>query len=214
MGSPFGLTTDPAAGQDPTSATVRNKINWLREVLVTLLVNAADDSAGVTLKENIPWLPGDIAIAAHSGTRGQGWIPCDGSQISRASFPALFAKIGTTWGAGNGSTTFNVPWFDGKTLVMSGTGSGLTSRSVGQTGGLENSTLPTHTHNIFDPGHAHGSASYLKVAGASIAVSGPGNVSAVNPEIAVTNIGIFSSGSSPIGTNMMPFAVCRAWIKT
>ena len=38
-----------------------------------------------------------------------GWLPCDGWEISRTDYAALFAAIGTTWGAGNGSTTFNIP---------------------------------------------------------------------------------------------------------
>lgn len=38
-----------------------------------------------------------------------GWLICDGAEVARASFPALFAAIGTAYGAGNGSTTFNLP---------------------------------------------------------------------------------------------------------
>lgn len=38
-----------------------------------------------------------------------GWLLCDGSAVSRSSYPNLFAKIGTTYGAGDGTTTFNLP---------------------------------------------------------------------------------------------------------
>src|SRR3954447_20161114 len=38
-----------------------------------------------------------------------GYLECDGAAISRANYPELFAAIGTTWGAGNGATTFNLP---------------------------------------------------------------------------------------------------------
>ncbi len=38
-----------------------------------------------------------------------GWLLCDGSAVSRTAYAALFSAIGTTWGAGDGSTTFNVP---------------------------------------------------------------------------------------------------------
>lgn len=38
------------------------------------------------------------------------WLLCDGRAVSRSAYSALFAAIGTTWGAGNGSTTFNVPY--------------------------------------------------------------------------------------------------------
>ena len=42
-------------------------------------------------------------------TTPQGWLLCDGSAVSRTDYAALFAVIGTTYGAGNGSTTFNLP---------------------------------------------------------------------------------------------------------
>lgn len=39
----------------------------------------------------------------------EGWLWCDGAEVSRAEYPALFKAIGTKYGAGNGSTTFNLP---------------------------------------------------------------------------------------------------------
>jgi hypothetical protein len=42
-------------------------------------------------------------------TTPTGFLPCDGSAQSRSAFPTLFAAIGTTYGAGDGSTTFNLP---------------------------------------------------------------------------------------------------------
>lgn len=60
-------------------------------------------------------LVGDGAIQAgfmmdFGGTAAPaGWLACDGQAVSRATYADLFAAIGTTWGAGDGSTTFNVP---------------------------------------------------------------------------------------------------------
>lgn len=49
-------------------------------------------------------------IQAYAGSSAPtGWLVCDGSAVSRTTYSALFALIGTTYGAGNGSTTFNVP---------------------------------------------------------------------------------------------------------
>lgn len=50
------------------------------------------------------------SIAAFAGSSlPSGWLLCDGSAISRTTYSALFSAVGTTYGAGNGSTTFNVP---------------------------------------------------------------------------------------------------------
>lgn len=51
-----------------------------------------------------------------------GWLPCDGAAVNRTTYAALFAAVSTTWGAGDGSTTFNVPDFRGRTLAGDGTG--------------------------------------------------------------------------------------------
>lgn len=68
----------------------------------------------------LPW-PGPTAPP--------GWIFCFGQAVSRTTYAALFANIGTTWGAGDGSTTFNVPDFRGRTPFgkddMGGTAAGI-----------------------------------------------------------------------------------------
>lgn len=43
-----------------------------------------------------------------------GWLVCDGAAVDRTTYAALFSAIGTTWGAGNGTTTFNLPDFRGR----------------------------------------------------------------------------------------------------
>ena len=66
-----------------------------------------------------------------TGSAPTGWVLCDGSAISRTTFAALFAVIGTTFGTGDGSTTFNVPNMQGKyvrqdTAALAGTGGAAT----------------------------------------------------------------------------------------
>jgi len=56
--------------------------------------------------------PGTVAMTART-TAPTGWLLCDGSAISRTTYSALFAAIGTTYGIGDGSTTFNIPDFGG-----------------------------------------------------------------------------------------------------
>jgi hypothetical protein len=53
---------------------------------------------------------GTIAmIAGSQGYQPQGWITCDGSEISRSTYRRLFQAVGETWGAGDGASTFNLP---------------------------------------------------------------------------------------------------------
>ena len=69
------------------------------------------------------------------------YLLCDGSAVSRTLYNVLFAKLGTTWGTGDGSTTFNLPDARGRSPLGAGIGSGLTLRIIGQTGGEETHIL-------------------------------------------------------------------------
>lgn len=64
------------------------------------------------------------------------WLICDGRAISRTTYADLFAVIGTTYGTGDGSTTFNIPDLSGKVAIGSGT-----NYSLGSTGGKSELTL-------------------------------------------------------------------------
>ena len=68
---------------------------------------------------------------------------CDGRAVSRthAAYSRLFNIIGTTYGAGDGSTTYNLPDLRGRSPLGAGQGDGLTARNLGQTGGEEKHTL-------------------------------------------------------------------------
>lgn len=82
-----------------------------------------------------------------------GWMLCNGGLISRTTYAALFAVIGTTYGAGDGSTTFALPNFQGRVPVgVKGT-AGEPFLSNGETGGSRTSTAP-HTHGMKN--HTHG----------------------------------------------------------
>ena len=91
-------------------------------------------------------------IHAYAGsTAPDGYLMCDGSAVSRTTYAALFAAIGTTYGAGNGSTTFNLPDLQGRFPLGAGAGDGLTARTVGQKDGEEGHAItieemPSHRH--------------------------------------------------------------------
>ena len=64
-----------------------------------------------------------------------GFLACDGTAVSRSTYADLFGVIGTTWGSGDGSSTFNLPNLEDKTVVgKSG------SKAQASTGGAENVT--------------------------------------------------------------------------
>lgn len=112
----------------------------------------------------------------YGATAPEGWLFADGSAVSRADYAELFAVIGTTYGAGDGVTTFNLPDKRGRVTVgrdrqVSGsyadrlTSPRVDSRTLGASGGAQTVTLttaemPAHSHDLsLDAAgaHVHGS---------------------------------------------------------
>jgi microcystin-dependent protein len=94
-----------------------------------------------------------------AGSEEAGWLLCDGRAVSRTTYARLFAKIGTTHGAGDGASTFNLPDARGRSLIGAGQGSGLTARTLGAKGGVEvhaitEAEMPWHGHTV--AAHNHG----------------------------------------------------------
>ena len=120
------------------------------------------------------------AFAGLSSAMPANWMLCYGQAISRATYAALFTVLGTSWGAGNGSTTFNLPDLRGRSLFgldnMGGTAasritsgvSGISGATLGATGGsqyAQKDTLTATTSVVStDSGHTHP----LSLAGADI----------------------------------------------
>jgi microcystin-dependent protein len=82
----------------------------------------------------------------------QGWAFADGQLLPISQNTALFSLFGTTYG-GDGRTTFGLPNLQGRAPMHPGDGPGLTTRRLGETGGVETVTLtdaqmPNHTHTL------------------------------------------------------------------
>ena len=82
-----------------------------------------------------------------------GWLACDGSAVSRTTYADLFTAIGTTWGAGDGSSTFALPDLEG--AFLRGTGSHGTYNmengidfSGPSVGSFENDQFQGHKHTV------------------------------------------------------------------
>lgn len=132
-----------------------------------------------------------------------GWLECAGAAVSRTTYSSLFTAIGTTYGTGDGTTTFNLPTSARVTLVgRGGTGTATLANTVGSTGGAETHTLtttemPAHTH-----GSSAGASSSVKsyTAGGSADAAGAGSVTG-------------SNGSGGAHNNMQPSLVMMMIIK-
>lgn len=95
-----------------------------------------------------------------------GYLLCDGALVSRTTYAGLFAVIGVTHGAGNGTTTFALPNLIAHVPIGAGARTGYTTRALGERLGFESHTLltpelPSHFHTITDPGHRHGIFSHF-----------------------------------------------------
>jgi microcystin-dependent protein len=77
-----------------------------------------------------------------------GFLLCDGGAVSRTTYAALFGVIGTTYGTGNGTTTFTLPDLRGKFPLGSSSGHALGSAGGSETTTLSSTNLPAHTHGM------------------------------------------------------------------
>lgn len=143
-----------------------------------------------------------------------GWLLCDGSAVSRTEYATLFAAIGTTWGAGDGSTTFNLPDLRGRAAIGAGTGTSLTARTLGGTGGSE--ALANHDHNVASngynvPGKSGGWNWRTTSSGSNTNYNNTPMGGSTAAIASITKTGTAGSGSSG---NMMPFSVVNFIIHT
>ena len=112
--------------------------------------------------------PSWFAGCTSNGTTAQlPWITCDGSAVSRTTYPYLYQAIGTTWGIGNGTTTFNVPDLRNRARVsvfpstplittpLNGATVGAVSSAANVTIAQANLPAVTLAVTITDPGHFH-----------------------------------------------------------
>lgn len=160
-----------------------------------------------------------------------------GQAISRTTYAALFSLLGTTYGTGDGSSTFNLPDLRGRVVAgrddMGGSAAsrltssyfGTSAASLGATGGLESHTLTTaqlashsHANALTDPGHAHaetfpnggGGASWY-VGSSLSAQTMPGATTGTSTTgITITNA---SAGSGNAHNNTQPTIIANKLIR-
>jgi len=84
-------------------------------------------------------------------TAPSGFLKCNGAAVSRSTYADLFAAIGTTYGAGNGSTTFNLPDLRGEFLRGWDDGRGVDSGRA--FGSAQADAFKSHNHELFQIGN-------------------------------------------------------------
>jgi microcystin-dependent protein len=150
-----------------------------------------------------------------TGTAPTGWLLCAGAAVNRTTYAALFAVIGTTFGVGDGTTTFNLPNYTNRTPY---------GTTVGSTGGSADAVVVSHTHTatVTDPGHFHNIASgtvntrtnpyfnWVGTGGASVGVDG------AYTDSKTTGISVANSTAGVSGTNanLPPYLGINFIIKT
>lgn len=167
---------------------------------------------------------GAITAFAASGAPS-GWLLCDGSAVSRTTFAALFAVIGTTYGVGNGSTTFNVPNLKGRIPV------GLDAAQsefdvLAETGGakthaLTHAELASHKHrttllNIASGAGIAGTGGQFGTSGsATSTVSLNASATSESGGNHLTDFNESASGANGTGhNNLQPYITLNYIIKT
>lgn len=157
--------------------------------------------------QNVAGILGEVrAFAGIASAIPAQWYLCYGQAVSRTTYANAFAVLGTAWGAGDNSTTFNIPDLRGRTLAgldnMGGTAAnritagvcGVPGTTLGGTGGGQNAQQDTlaanATSTVTDAGHTHAVVNVYQVGGGNLSASGNATAGFDNTStvIAVTGI--------------------------
>lgn len=162
-------------------------------------------------------------MAPYAGaTEPTGWLLCFGQAVSRTTYAALFAVLSTTYGSGDGSTTFNIPDIRGRVIAgqddmggtsanrLTGLSGGVDGDILGGTGGAESHTLtvaqmPSHSH-IDGYSNAGGGGTYGDTTAASAQDMGMSGTGTTHPNTS-------STGGDAAHNNVQPTIILNYIIK-
>lgn len=186
----ISLTTNTISGSTAEFNTALNDGSFATlagtETLTNKTLSSPTFTGTLTLPTSGPGLvPVGTVISTALSATISGWLLCDGSNVSRTTYAGLFAAIGTTYGSGDGSTTFGIPNLKGRIPV------GLDATqtefdTLGETGGAKahthtnsnTGTAGAHTHAIDPPSTSTSSDAHTHT-GPSHSHTGPSHTHAL-----------------------------------
>jgi hypothetical protein len=175
------------------------------------VLDNATPSALLAQIQNALVLPSGVILPFGAASAPAGWLNCDGSAVSRTTYANLFAAISTTYGAGDGSTTFNLPDARGVFLRGNGTSGKLSNANgtafSGTLGSYQNDKLQGHAHSGVPVGPYIGQAG----SGSPSVQTGGGGFSYVYPVVGdPSSDGV--NGAPRYGTETNPANLCVNYI--
>ncbi len=154
------------------------------------------DGSGNLSFQIVAGVPTGAVFCVAVATIPTGYLECNGAAVNRTTYAALFSFIGTQYGAGNGSTTFNLPDLRGEFVRGFDNGKGVDSgRSIGSNQSGQNLSHDhdadaSATSNVSDPGHRHNARGYGNDDDGGNQFTGSGNNSVRNNAIEDATTGI------------------------
>ena len=207
-GDPY-IDANPGAGIDGSPVPAQAIEDTQREIVEVITAAGLTPSSGDLTQlrqaiQSFQQIPAGVIMDFGGAAAPTGYLLCNGAAVSRTTYAALFAAIGTTFGVGDGATTFNVPDFRGRARIGAGAGAGLTNRALGATVGAEThvlatAELPAHTHTV-ETRNTTGADTGTVVSGNNATSMGQHTTSSV--------------GSGTAHNNMQPSLAVTAIIKT
>jgi microcystin-dependent protein len=227
-----------AVGNGGTGVTTLATNNVLLGNGTSTLQTVAPGTSGNVLTSNgstwqsVSALPSGTITMWPTGTPPTGWLLADGSAVSRVTYATLFTVITTTFGIGDGVSTFNLPNYTdrmpigaGSTYAVAATGGSKDAvvvthshtASSSSSSSFTGSPLADHAHTVGGPNSGGGSGiSFGNAAEAPISIS-TSSVSGGTPSGSVstsTSTTVNSTGSSGTNANLPPYLGIRFIIKT